>query len=87
MPSLPQLPADKANHAVYGAAICCVVSLLFGAGWGMTACIAAALLKELSDLYQNKYGEGGHEVSLADSGATMLGGLMVYLPQVFRILG
>jgi hypothetical protein len=81
--NLPLIPQDKANHAVYGAAIACVVSIFFGPYWALLAVCAVAVLKEVSDWWQNKHG-GSHGVELLDAAATIAGGALVLLPQLLK---
>lgn len=75
------IPQDKANHVVYGAVVACAVSLLAGPGWAFLASVVVAVGKEISDWYQNTKG-GSHGVEAYDAVATILGGVLVCLPQV-----
>lgn len=88
---LPIIPADKANHCCYGAAI-------FTATYTLTAFqhlpalpIAAAAValvaigKELSDWLSNRRARAAgfpapHGVELLDAAATLAGGALVALP-------
>ena len=86
--NLPQLPPDKANHALYGALIFNVAffashSLLISSV--VVAVIAVA--KELSDAVINWRATGDpmhgpHGVELMDAVATCLGGILVALPLI-----
>ena len=86
--NLPQLPPDKANHALYGALIFNVAfiashSLLISSV--VVAVIAVA--KEISDAVINWRATGDpmhgpHGVELLDAVATCLGGILVALPLV-----
>ena len=78
--NLPILPQDKANHAVYGAAIAATVSF-YSPWWALGAVTAVAVGKELSDWWQNRKG-GAHGIELADAVATVAGGLLVLAPQL-----
>lgn len=87
--SLPQLPVDKANHAVYGAAIGCVVSLYNPIIAGVVVAVLA-VLKEVSDAVLNhratgNWKSGPHGVELNDALATILGGVLVLLPQLVKL--
>lgn len=84
--NLPQLPQDKANHALYGAAIACVISIFFGPWWALVAVAVVAVLKELSDWWQNRKG-GSHGVEFLDAAATIAGGVLVVLPQFLKLKG
>ena len=72
---LPVIPLDKANHALYGAVIASVGSLLAGPILGLVACLFAAIGKELYDMTT---GRGEH--SPVDALATLGGGLLVVVP-------
>lgn len=74
---IPIFPQDKANHFVYGAAIACIGTLL-GPVVGATMCAVVAVGREV---YNKIY--GGH-VSAADVGWTLMGGLTVLLPFLWR---
>lgn len=82
---LPSLPQDKANHAFWGAVLASglsVVSLQVAAA----ACLAAAILKELSDAWVNYKSTGNprfgpHGVEFLDAVATTTGGALVLAPQ------
>lgn len=78
---LPTIPADKANHAVYGAAIFIVVGLAFVlAGYGaharplgLAAAAGAGLIKEGRDWLANRRAaRAGAPLSHAVSGADFL---------------
>lgn len=86
--TLPALPADKANHAIYGA-IAAAVAVPVGAYFGLpreisalAGSIGAGLLKEAMDLAMNiiaaKQGQPApHTVDAWDLVATAAGGLPV----------
>ena len=86
--NLPQLPPDKANHALYGALIFNVAfiashSLLISSV--VVAVIAVA--KELSDAVINWRATGDpmhgpHGVEFLDAAATCFGGILVALPLI-----
>lgn len=85
--NLPLLPQDKANHAVYGAVIACVISIFFGPWWALIAIAAVAVLKEVSDWWQNSRNGGSHGVEFLDAAATIAGGVLVVLPQLLKLKG
>lgn len=86
--NLPQLPPDKANHALYGALIFNVafmVSHSLAIASGVVAFCAVA--KEISDAVINwrttgKLTNGPHGVEFLDAAATCFGGILVALPLV-----
>lgn len=81
--NLPTIAIDKANHAVYGALLAAVVSLL--SVWGaLIAVVVAGVGKELSDWWQNTRNGGNHGVEFADAVATVCGGLLVLVPQLVK---
>jgi hypothetical protein len=65
--SLPQLPADKAMHIIYGLAIYCVAAL-YSPLHGIAAAIAIDALKEIYD------STGRGHVEFMDFAATASGG-------------
>lgn len=73
----PSIPADKANHAVYGAALACLGALILGPLAGAVLCAAAAIGKEL---YDRISGTGCPE--LLDTAWTLIGGALVLAPLV-----
>jgi hypothetical protein len=81
--NLPILAQDKANHAVYGAAVTAIVSC-HSALAGAAVCVFFAVGKEAFDWWQNKRG-GNHGVEFADTLATLFGGALVLLPQFVRV--
>lgn len=88
--NFPQLPVDKANHFVYGAAIACVISLVSNPWWALVLVSVLAILKEIVDAWQNYKASsdpliGPHGVELADAVATIAGGVVVVLPQLLHI--
>jgi formiminotetrahydrofolate cyclodeaminase len=72
--NLPVLPQDKANHAVYGAVIAAIVSIV-GLPLALLVVAGFALGKEVYDWHQNKQPE------MLDVAATVCGGLLVLAPQ------
>ena len=82
--NLPLIPQDKANHAVYGAVIAAVVSLL-NIPLALTAVAMVGVGKEVLDWWQNRHGEH-HGVEVMDAMATLCGGLMVLAPQLIKEL-
>ena len=73
--SLPIIPLDKANHALYGAVIASVGTLLAGPLVGIVLCLFAAIGKELYDR-AHKTGKA----DLVDALSTLAGGLLVVVP-------
>jgi hypothetical protein len=74
--NLPTLPADKANHVAYGAALACIGgfhSVLAGAA----LCAAFGIGKEIYDRATKR----GTPDAL-DAAATLAGGALVLLPLV-----
>ena len=74
--NLPQLPPDKANHALYGA-------LIFNVAFVVSRSVA----KEISDAVINWRTTGSpmhgpHGVEFLDAAATCFGGILVALPLV-----
>lgn len=85
--NLFQLPQDKANHFVYGAAIACGISIVSTPWMALAITSAAAILKEISDAWQNYKSSGDpligpHGVELLDAAATISGGAVVVFPQL-----
>ena len=86
--NLPQLPPDKANHALYGALIFNVAffaSHSLAIASGVVAAFAVA--KEISDAVINwratgKLTRGPHGVEFLDAAATCFGGILVALPLI-----
>lgn len=79
--NLPTLPADKANHAVYGAALACIGGL-HSVALGALLCVAFAVGKEIYDRVSKR---GNPE--LLDAVATLAGGALVLLPLAAWRLG
>jgi hypothetical protein len=86
--TLPQLPIDKANHAIYGALIF-NVCFLFTHSAIVAGCVVAffAVFKEVSDAIINwrTTGDpmhGPHGVEVLDAVATCFGGVLAALPVV-----
>ena len=77
--NLPVLPQDKANHAVYGAVIAAIVSIV-GLPLALLVVAAFAIGKEVYDWWRNRHGEQ-HGVEIMDAVATICGGLLVLAPQ------
>ena len=98
---LPVLPADKANHVVYGAAIvsACetvlpnVVLPVVGTHvfWhSLVVCAAFAVGKELVDLALNTLAKKkglapSHGVEPLDAVATVAGGALIVLPKIVAL--
>lgn len=82
--NLPSLPQDKANHAVYGAAIACVASLFLNPIVALVVVVAFGVLKEASDWWQNHHNGGSHGVEFLDAASTFAGGALVVLPALIR---
>ena len=86
--SLPQLPPDKANHALYGALIFDACFLLTRSLLISSVVVAViAVAKEISDAVINWRATGDpmhgpHGVELMDAVATCFGGILVALPLV-----
>ena len=84
--NIPQLPADKANHALWGAAIFIVALAITRHPWAAIIAVAGcAAAKELSDAVLNwrATGEpmqGPHGVEFLDFAATCFGGILALLP-------
>jgi Fe2+ transport system protein B len=86
--NLPQLPTDKANHAIYGAVIFNVAffaSHSLAIASGVVAFMAVA--KEISDAVINWRATGDpmhgpHGVEFLDAVATCFGGVLAALPLV-----
>jgi len=70
--NLPQLPQDKANHALYGVAIFVVTHFFFGVVAGLLVGLVAAIGKEV---YDKVSGKGNPELldALATFAGVMLG--------------
>lgn len=77
--NLPELPQDKANHALYGALIASATTVPLGFRVAFSLVVAAAVLKEASDWWQNRKG-GAHGVEWRDAAATVFGGVLVLAP-------
>ena len=81
----PQLPIDKANHAIYGAVIsfavgaaCHVGAIPYAALFGLAGAALFGVLKEGSDYIINKRSATPtHGVELMDFAATFGGGALV----------
>jgi hypothetical protein len=90
-PKLPNLPQDKANHAIWGAilafsvyVIASVLDIAFAAELGLFTAVGAAIAKEVTDKLANitatKLGlPAPHGVEVYDAVATIAGGLIIYL--------
>jgi hypothetical protein len=89
---LPQLPLDKANHAIYGSVIfnvifiiCLVLHIANPILVGGIVVVVCAVGKEVLDAYQNykisgDYRVGIHGVELPDALATVFGGILSLIP-------
>ena len=67
--TLPQLPADKAMHIIYGLAIYCLAALISPLH-GLAAAIAVGVIKEIYD------SKGHGHVEFLDFVATSAGGVI-----------
>jgi hypothetical protein len=93
--ALPQLPADKSSHLLYGYAVAAFACL--GAWWYgvrspaqlmaavLVAALCVGLLKEAYDAARIARAEAAgltptHRVEFADAAATVIGGLMFCAP-------
>ena len=90
--NLPNLPVDKANHAIYGALIF-IVTFFFSHSAVIAGCIVVffALAKEGSDALINYRTTGDpmhgpHGVEILDALATCFGGILAGLPLVIQRL-
>lgn len=82
---IPALPADKANHVVYGALAFNLAYPLTDAITGLAIVAALAVGKEISDWVKNRRAEAQgqpapHGVEAFDALATFSGGLLCFLP-------
>lgn len=89
---LPIIPQDKANHAIYGALIFCVIFILshlsiphYEMCVASAAVVVAAIAKELRDLWSNIQSKRlnltpTHGVEVMDAVATIAGGVVVLVP-------
>jgi hypothetical protein len=88
--NLPQLPADKANHAIYGAVIFDACFLLTkNLLVSLVVVVVIAVLKEISDAVINWRATGDpmhgpHGVEVLDAVATCFGGVLAALPVVAK---
>lgn len=87
--TLPYLPQDKANHALYGAAIYIVGSFAAGIAGshpqivGLVLAVFAGVAKEAADWWSNRlFGEPLHGVEWQDAAATAGGGVLAWLAGV-----
>jgi hypothetical protein len=78
--NLPALPADKANHLAYGAALACLGSF-HSVALGALLCAAFAIGKEIYDQARKT---GNPEV--LDAIATIAGGALVLLHPALPLL-
>ena len=88
---LPLIPQDKANHACYGALVALAGYAIALAGHtpqaaliGLAAAATVGALKELNDWVQNRRATAAglpppHGVEFWDFGATVIGGIVVFL--------
>jgi hypothetical protein len=89
---LPIIPQDKANHAIYGAIIFCVIFVLshlsiphYEIYVASAVVVVAAIAKELRDLWSNTQAKKKnliptHGVEAWDAIATIAGGVVVLVP-------
>lgn len=77
---IPTLPADKANHFVYGSLVA-LVGLLFGVLPAAVMVLVAAFGKEIFDLATGRGTPDGF-----DALATVAGGAAVVAPTLLRSL-
>jgi len=87
---IPIIPADKANHVVYGAAIAAVLSIILGPLPALLAAGLVGALKELADAVSNWQARRAglvpmHGVEWLDFAATLAGGALVALPQLLTL--
>lgn len=75
--NLPQLPADKANHLAYGAALACAGALVHSPLAGAVLCAVFAIGKEVLDRARKS-----GQPELLDAVATLAGGAVVLAPLV-----
>ena len=86
--NLPQLPTDKANHALYGALIFSIALIVIQSPiFAMVAVLIAAIGKEISDAALNWRATGNpmhgpHGVEIFDAVATAAGGVLAALPLI-----
>jgi hypothetical protein len=77
---LPRIPADKANHIIYGAVIYLLVSILTSSpSAGLSACVLIGISKEFYDLKHKDI----HTPDVVDAVATITGGLIIFLYTIF----
>ena len=85
--NLPLVPADKAQHFIYGLAIALVAMygalVIFGIPRGnaefigLAASVVFGFGKEAADHLMNRKNPGTHTVSVGDALATVAGGVVV----------
>ena len=83
--NLPTIPADKANHAVYGALIFNLALPLTDALVALAIVAAIGVAKEAADWLGNHRARAAglpapHGVEVLDAIATFAGGLLCFLP-------
>lgn len=80
--TLPTLAADKANHALYGAAIAALALIAtIPPAYALALAVNAGFAVELWQAFINwKRGRHIHDVDINDAFATGAGGLLVVLP-------
>lgn len=82
---LPTIPADKANHVIYGALAFCASGVLGAAPVeSLAAVIALGIAKEAADWLANwvavrKGRPAVHGVEVLDAVATAVGGLLCFV--------
>lgn len=86
---LPPIPADKANHAIYGLILFLVLALLVGRHWALFLVIVAGCAWEARDWWLNERARGAglepsHDVSAYDVVGTVSLALLCWavLPHV-----
>ena len=72
--NLPQLPQDKANHFIYGAVICLILSFAIPAFYAMLVAVCVGIAKEIYDKVSQK-----GTPDLMDALVTALGAILVYI--------
>lgn len=84
--TLPIIPQDKANHAIYGAVVFCVVfALTHRVPVAAAVVVLVAIGKEIADRLANRRAAKAglpapHGVEVMDAVATCAGGALAALP-------
>lgn len=81
---LPQIPADKANHFIYGAAFFALVVHLVEPQYALLATAVLGVAKEIADVVANERASARglpppHGVELLDAVATTAGGVVCFI--------